>query len=284
MGPAVASKPAAAPAVRDPSIAVVRVEQIFKTYQMGDVQVRALRGVSLQIFQGEFVAVMGTSGSGKSTLMNLLGCLDKPTQGAYWLDGQDVSRFSRDQLASVRGRMIGFVFQGFNLLPRTSALENVELPMLYQGIDSKQRHARAAAALARVGLSDRGHHTPAQLSGGQQQRVAIARALVNQPRLILADEPTGNLDSKTSLEVMAIFQELATQGLTVLLVTHEPDIAGHARRVVTFKDGQLQSDTAVAQPRDAREGLLLREQEEAAGPGQAAAAKALSKGIAGGAT
>ena len=251
---------------------VVRVGSLVKTYQMGDMKVHALRGVSLEMFQGEFVAVMGTSGSGKSTLMNLLGCLDKPTSGSYFLDGQDVSRLSRDQLARVRGRMIGFVFQGFNLLPRTSALENVELPMLYQGVGGKERKQRAEAALLRVGLGDRGHHTPAQLSGGQQQRVAIARALVNQPRMILADEPTGNLDSRTSIEVMAIFQDLAAQGLTVLLVTHEPDIAAHARRVVTFKDGQVLSDVRVAQQRDARKELLRLAQEEAAGPAQAAAA------------
>jgi putative ABC transport system ATP-binding protein len=224
---------------------IVEIDGLVKTYRMGDVEVQALRGVSLAVAAGEFVAVMGASGSGKSTLMNLLGCLDRPTSGRYWLEGEDVSRLSRDQLASVRGRRIGFVFQGFNLLPRTSALENVELPMLYQGLGSKARHARASAALDRVGLAERGHHTPAQLSGGQQQRVAIARALVNEPRLLLADEPTGNLDSRTSLEVMAILQELAAQGLTVLLVTHEPDIAAHARRVLTFRDGRVLSDVEV---------------------------------------
>jgi putative ABC transport system ATP-binding protein len=264
---------------------VVRVERLEKTYQMGDVLVRALRGVSLTIAQGEFVAVMGASGSGKSTLMNLLGCLDKPTKGSYLLDGQDVSRLSRDQLARVRGRQIGFVFQGFNLLPRTSALENVELPMLYQGVSGRERHRRAEAALARVGLGERGHHTPAQLSGGQQQRVAIARALVNEPRLILADEPTGNLDSRTSLEVMAIFQQLAAQGLTVVLVTHEPDIAQLARRLVTFKDGLLLSDLTPRAPRDARAALeeLLREDREAeaaqqAGPHPSAQAAGAAQG------
>ena len=267
-----AREPAQPAAARDPSVPVVRVAHLVKTYQMGDVEVHALRGVSMEIFQGEFVAVMGTSGSGKSTLMNLLGCLDKPTSGSYFLDGQDVSRLSRDQLARVRGRQIGFVFQGFNLLPRTSAIENVELPMLYQGVGGKERHRRAAAALLRVGLGDRGHHTPAQLSGGQQQRVAIARALVNEPRMILADEPTGNLDSKTSIEVMAIFQALAEQGLTVLLVTHEPDIAGHARRVATFKDGHILSDVRVAQRRDARTELERLAKEEAAGPEAAASA------------
>jgi putative ABC transport system ATP-binding protein len=231
---------------------------------MGDVEVRALRGVSLSMHKGDFVAVMGVSGSGKSTFMNLIGCLDRPSAGSYRLGGDDVGKLSRDQLARVRGRQIGFVFQGFNLLPRTSALENVELPMLYQGIGSKERHARAAEALGRVGLGDRLDHTPAQLSGGQQQRVAIARALVNRPTLLLADEPTGNLDSRTSVEVMAIFQELNDQGLTILLVTHEPDIADHARRVVTFKDGLVQSDVQVSPRKVAREELRKLDAEEAA--------------------
>jgi len=219
---------------------------------MGDVKVHALRGISLRIDPGEFIAVMGASGSGKSTFMNLVGCLDRPTGGRYLLRGQDVSRFSRDQLAGVRGREIGFVFQGFNLLPRTSALENVELPMLYQGISARDRRDRAAESLHRVGLGDRLDHTPAQLSGGQQQRVAIARALVNRPTLVLADEPTGNLDSQTSIEVMGIFQELNENGLTVLLVTHEADIAQHAKRVVTFKDGQVLDDRRVEDRRLAR--------------------------------
>ncbi|HEY4884081.1 MAG TPA: ABC transporter ATP-binding protein [Myxococcales bacterium] len=223
---------------------------------MGDVEVRALRGVSLSIGAGEFVAVMGASGSGKSTFMNLVGCLDRPTRGVYRMAGRDVGKLSRDQLARVRGEQIGFVFQGFNLLPRTSALENVELPLLYQGVSSRERHRRAAEALERVGLSDRLDHTPAQLSGGQQQRVAIARALVNRPTLLLADEPTGNLDSRTSVEVMAIFQELNEQGLTVLLVTHEADIAQHARRIVTFRDGVLLSDVSLSKRRLAREELL----------------------------
>jgi putative ABC transport system ATP-binding protein len=237
--------------------AVVEVQAIEKIYTMGDVEVRALRGVSLSMQKGDFVAVMGASGSGKSTFMNLIGCLDRPTRGKYLLSGIDVGGLSRDQLARVRGKQIGFVFQGFNLLPRTSALENVELPMLYQGIGSKERRDRSAEALARVGLGDRLDHTPAQLSGGQQQRVAIARALVNRPTLLLADEPTGNLDSRTSVEVMAIFQELNDQGLTVLVVTHEPDIADHARRVVNFKDGLLLSDVQVAKRKVAREALRL---------------------------
>ena len=239
-----------------PAPAVVETLGVHKTYSMGDVQVQALRGVSLRIEPGDFVAVMGSSGSGKSTFMNLVGCLDKPTQGSYRLAGVDVGKLSRDQLARARGRQIGFVFQGFNLLPRTSALENVELPMLYQGISSKERHERASAALERVGLGDRLEHTPAQLSGGQQQRVAIARALVNRPMLLLADEPTGNLDSQTSIEVMGIFQELNDQGLTILLVTHEADISEHARRVVVFRDGLVQRDTRIERRRIAKDELL----------------------------
>ena len=236
-------------------VAVVETRELVKTYRMGDVEVPALRGISLSIGPGEFVAVMGASGSGKSTFMNLIGCLDRPTRGAYLLGGRDVGKLSRDQLARVRGQQIGFVFQGFNLLPRTSALENVELPLLYQGVASRDRHRRASEALERVGLGDRLDHAPAQLSGGQQQRVAIARALVNRPALLLADEPTGNLDSRTSVEVMGIFQDLNEQGLTVLLVTHEPDIADHARRVVTFKDGLLLSDVALARRKLARDEL-----------------------------
>jgi putative ABC transport system ATP-binding protein len=229
----------------------VRASGIEKVYQAGEVPVAALRGVSLDLSPGDFVAIMGASGSGKSSFMNVMGCLDRPTRGTYLLDGLDVSRLSRDALAGVRGRCIGFVFQGFNLLPRTSALENVELPMVYQGVGARERHARAAAALARVGLGERLDHTPAQLSGGQQQRVAIARALVNRPKLLLADEPTGALDSRTSDEVMGLFQELNEEGITILLVTHEPDVAEHARRLVTFKDGLIQSDEPVRRRRRA---------------------------------
>jgi putative ABC transport system ATP-binding protein len=221
---------------------LITLEEVSRVYETGDVVVRALDGVSLEISQGEFVAVMGSSGSGKSTLMNILGCLDRPTAGRYFLDGREVSRLDRSELAVVRNRVLGFVFQSFNLLTRTSALENVELPLLYQGIGTKERHARARASLARVGLQDRADHHPNQLSGGQQQRVAIARALVGRPRVILADEPTGNLDSRTSLEVMALFQELGTQGITIALVTHEPDVAVFASRVVVVKDGKILSD------------------------------------------
>ena len=218
---------------------------IEKIYRSGDIEVPALRGVSLEIARGGFVAIMGASGSGKSSFMNIMGCLDRPTRGMYLLDGQDVSRLSRDALARVRGKSLGFVFQGFNLLPRTSAIENVELPMLYQGVPAHERRGRAAEALERVGLGSRLDHTPAQLSGGQQQRVAIARALVNRPRLLLADEPTGALDSKTSVEVMGIFQRLNDEGISILLVTHELDIAQHAKRIVTFKDGLILSDLEV---------------------------------------
>jgi putative ABC transport system ATP-binding protein len=235
---------------------VIRLEGIHKTYSMGDVEVHALRGISLNIRGGEFVAIMGTSGSGKSTMMNIIGCLDSPTRGAYALDGQDVSSLSKDERADIRLRKLGFVFQGFNLLSRTSALENVELPMLYAGVDPAERHRRALEALHSVGLAGREQSHPNQLSGGQQQRVAIARALVNSPTLILADEPTGALDSRTSVEVMEIFQRLNRErGITLVLVTHEPDIAAYADRVVVFKDGRIQKDYPVASPRDAAEEL-----------------------------
>jgi putative ABC transport system ATP-binding protein len=215
---------------------------IKKTYVMGDQEVRALAGVSLTIEPGEFVAIMGSSGSGKSTLMNTLGCLDRPSSGQYLLLGRDIAKLGPDALAEIRSRTLGFVFQSFNLLSRTSALENVELPLLYAGVPSKERRRRASAALEKVGLGKRLDHHPKQLSGGQQQRVAIARAIVSEPRVILADEPTGNLDSKTSIEVMSLFQELGQSGITVVLVTHEPDIAEYASRVIVVKDGKVQSD------------------------------------------
>ncbi|HEY8226311.1 MAG TPA: ABC transporter ATP-binding protein [Pyrinomonadaceae bacterium] len=235
---------------------VIELDHIHKTYTMGDVEVHALRGVSLTIREGEFVAIMGASGSGKSTTMNIIGCLDRPTRGNYILDGEDVSELSKDERADIRSQKVGFVFQGFNLLSRTSAIENVELPMLYANIDSHERQKRAQEALAAVGLLGREQSHPNQLSGGQQQRVAIARALVNRPALILADEPTGNLDSRTSIEVMEIFQRLnREQGITLVLVTHEPDIAEYAQRVVVFKDGRIKKDYRIENQRDAAEEL-----------------------------
>lgn len=231
---------------------VIQLDHIHKTYTMGDVDVHALRGVSLEIRQGEFVAIMGASGSGKSTTMNIIGCLDRPTRGTYILDGQDVSELSKDERADIRCQKIGFVFQGFNLLSRTSALENVELPMLYLGIPTAERDQRAMEALAAVGLAGREQNHPNQLSGGQQQRVAVARSLVNSPALILADEPTGNLDSRTSVEVMEIFQRLNRErGITLVLVTHEHDIAQYAKRVVIFKDGKIKKDYQIEEQRDA---------------------------------
>jgi putative ABC transport system ATP-binding protein len=236
------------------SAPLLLLENVSKVYHMGEVDVPALRGVSLSIDEGDFVAIMGASGSGKSTLMNIIGCLDRPTSGRYLLAGHEVSTLNRDALAEVRNKTLGFVFQNFNLLSRTDALENVELPLLYAGLHTRERHERAREALTRVGLGDRAHHHPNQLSGGQQQRVAIARALVSQPKVILADEPTGNLDSRTSVEVMAIFQRLRSSGITVVLVTHEPDIAAYASRVIMLKDGLVQSDArreavpALAQP------------------------------------
>jgi len=235
------SPTAKAPAKAEHLIELVDVARVYAT---GDVEVRALDKVSLTIDEGEFVAVMGSSGSGKSTLMNVLGCLDRPTSGRYILDGREVSSLDKSRLAEVRNQVLGFVFQSFNLLPRTTALENVELPLLYQGTPTKERHQRAKEALRRVGLAERMDHAPNQLSGGQQQRVAIARALVGRPRVILADEPTGNLDSKTTLEVMALFQELGSQGITIALVTHEPEVAEFASRVVMVKDGNIISDKA----------------------------------------
>jgi putative ABC transport system ATP-binding protein len=221
---------------------LIEVEHISKVYRMGDVEVHALRDVSLTISEGESVAVMGPSGSGKSTLMNILGCLDRPTSGSYHLVGEEVSTLDRNALARLRNRTLGFVFQSFNLLSRTSAIENVELPLLYAGLSGRERHKRAREALERVGLGDRIHHHPNQMSGGQQQRVAIARAIVTKPHLMVADEPTGNLDSRTSVEIMALFQELGRGGITLLLVTHEPDIARYASRVVVMRDGRVQTD------------------------------------------
>jgi putative ABC transport system ATP-binding protein len=226
--------------------AVISVEHLTKVYDLGEVRVEALRGIDVRVEPGEFVAIMGASGSGKSTFLNIVGCLDRPSAGCYRLDGVDVSQMSSDQLAEVRNKKIGFVFQSFNLLARTSALENVELPLLYTGTDSRERRARALAALKATGLEGRAEHQPSQLSGGQQQRVAIARALVNQPAIILADEPTGNLDSQTSNEIMGIMQTLnEQQGITIMLVTHEPDIAQYAKRVILFKDGLVIEDRPV---------------------------------------
>jgi putative ABC transport system ATP-binding protein len=227
-------------------VPTIRLEGVQKTYDLGEIQVHALRGISLEIYRGEFVAIMGASGSGKSTLMNIIGCLDKPTKGHYFLDGKDVSGLSRNELARIRSRKIGFVFQQFNLLSRTSALENVELPTIYAGVPPVERERLGREALARVGLSDRTGHFPSQLSGGQQQRVAIARGLVNNPSLLLADEPTGNLDSRTSVEIMDIFQRLnAEHGLTVVIVTHEPDIAQYAKRAIEFRDGRMKKDVLI---------------------------------------
>jgi putative ABC transport system ATP-binding protein len=228
---------------------VVRLEDVHKTYRSGEVEVHAVRGVSLDIAKGEFVAVMGSSGSGKSTLMNLLGCLDRPTKGRYLLDGSDVSGLDRDRLADIRNGKLGFVFQSFNLLSRTSALENVELPLLYgtHRLTSGQLRERAAKVLAAVGLTGREEHFPSQLSGGQQQRVAIARALINEPEVVLADEPTGNLDSRTSLEIMDIFQKLNERGITIVMVTHESDIAAFAKRNIVMRDGSVLIDQPVRQ-------------------------------------
>jgi len=236
---------------------VISVKNLVKTYIVGEVEVRALRGVTLDVERGEFLAVNGTSGSGKSTFMHIVGCLDRPTSGQYFLDGQDVSRMSKDALAAVRNKKIGFVFQGFNLLSRTSALDNVELPLLYgSGLKSADRHKRAMEVLTAVNLANRADHHPNQLSGGQQQRVAIARALINNPSILLADEPTGNLDTKTSIEVMGIFQRLNRErGITVVLITHELDIAEYGTRIVTFRDGLPIADRPVTRRRDAVEEL-----------------------------
>src|SRR5881392_3762489 len=235
--------------------AVIRVEDVHKYYELGETRVHALRGVSLEIRRGEFVAIMGASGSGKSTFMNMLGCLDRPSAGRYLLEGIDVSKHDKKALALIRNQKIGFVFQGFNLLARTTALENTALPTMYTKIDKAERSKRAAEALAMVGLADRAQHFPSQMSGGQQQRVAVARALVNHPSILLADEPTGNLDSRTSVEIMEIFQNLNEKGLTIVLVTHELDIAQFAKRVLVFRDGKIRKDDAVVNRPEAAEVL-----------------------------
>src|SRR6266550_1755180 len=250
---------------------VIQLEDVRKTYQTGEVEVQAVRGVTLEIQTGEFVALMGASGSGKSTMMNIIGCLDRPTSGKYLLDGVDVSQLDRDELADLRNQKIGFVFQGFNLLSRTSALENVELPMLYtrHRVNGDNMRERALQALETVGLANRAEHTPNQLSGGQQQRVAIARALANQPALLLADEPTGNLDSQTSVEIMGVFQKLNNQGITIVMVTHELDIAHYTRRMVVMRDGKMVGDTVVTDRLFAENELSrLRQEQKAAQLGE----------------
>jgi putative ABC transport system ATP-binding protein len=236
--------------------AVLRVEDVHKYYDLGETRVHALRGINVSVESDAFIAIMGASGSGKSTFMNILGCLDRPSSGRYLLEGMDVSGLAKRQLAAIRNAKLGFVFQGFNLLPRTTALENVQLPTLYSRMDKAERARRAADALALVGLAERSRHFPSQLSGGQQQRVAIARALVNQPSILLADEPTGNLDSRTSVEIMELFQGLNERGLTIVLVTHEHDIAQFAKRVIVFRDGSIRRDEQVRDRPRAREVLL----------------------------
>jgi len=234
---------------------VIQTRDLRKTYELAE-PVHALRGVNLTVQPGEFVSIMGQSGSGKSTLMNILGCLDRPTSGTFELDGIDVAKLNRDEMAGVRNRKIGFIFQGFNLLSRTSAIENVALPLVYaRDVSPVDSQERAAEALKRVGLGERMDHHPAQLSGGQQQRVAIARALVNSPALVLADEPTGNLDSRTTMDILSLFQELHRQGITIVVVTHEPDVARYTQRIVELKDGSIIRDEAIRQPRDARADL-----------------------------
>jgi putative ABC transport system ATP-binding protein len=243
---------------------VIEIKDLVKDYKLGEVPVHVLKGISFQIERGDFVSIMGPSGSGKSTLMNILGCLDKPTSGTYILDGISVAQLQRDELAEIRNNKIGFVFQQFNLLARTSALENVELPLMYTDVLDRERHERARKALRAVGLAGREEHQPSQLSGGQQQRVAIARALVNDPSIVLADEPTGALDSRTSLEIMAILQKLNRErGITIIVVTHDPEIAGYSNRNIHFKDGRLQLDNRLTEPRDAEKDLDLVPVEQA---------------------
>jgi len=243
---------------------LIRIESLTKTYQLGEITVHALQGVSVRVDRGSFVAIMGPSGSGKSTFMNVIGCLDKPTSGDYYLDGVNIAELDRDQLAEIRNKKIGFVFQQFNLLPRTTAIENVELPLLYGENGGGKQRERALAALAVVGLAERADHRPNQLSGGQQQRVAIARSLINNPQIILADEPTGALDSRTSVEIMGIFQKLNREnGITIVIVTHEPDIAQYAQRIIHFRDGRIIQDERVPAPRQAAEELQHGAKEEA---------------------
>lgn len=241
---------------------LISTEDLVKTYKLGDYEIHALRGINLTVENSEFVAIMGPSGSGKSTLMHILGCLDKPTKGRYLLEGKDISSLDKDRLAQIRNQKIGFVFQSFNLLSRTTALENVELPLLYDGSSSKQNIQKAKRALATVGLQGRENSYPNQLSGGQQQRVALARALINEPSIILADEPTGNLDSRTSVEVMEIFQNLNQTGITIILITHEKDIATYAKRNITFRDGKIVKDEMVLVPKKAKDELLSLPQIE----------------------
>src|SRR5262250_2498815 len=245
MSPAEANTNGAKPGHTAPADSVIQITALHKYYELGEARVHALRGISLEIGRGEFVAIMGASGSGKSTFMNILGCLDRPSSGQYFLEGADVSKHDKRALALIRNQKIGFVFQGFNLLARTTAQENTELPTLYTKISKQEREKRASDSLAMVGLADRAHHFPSQMSGGQQQRVAIARALVNRPAILFADEPTGNLDSRTSVEIMQIFQDLNDSGLTIVLVTHEPDIAQFAKRMVVFRDGKIRHDDPV---------------------------------------
>lgn len=241
---------------------IISMKNLGKTYKNGNIEVEALKGANIDIVKNEFVAIMGPSGSGKSTLMNIIGCLDRSTKGEYWLDGVNISSLNEGELAKIRNLKIGFVFQSFNLLPRITALQNVELPMIYAGVGNKERRRRATAALERVGLGMRMHHKPNEMSGGQKQRVAIARALVNSPAIILADEPTGNLDSTSSEEIMAVFQELNKEGVTIVLVTHEPDIAEHTKRVLKFRDGYLKSDELIQKPLVASEVLAKFNLEE----------------------
>ncbi|HZU81382.1 MAG TPA: ABC transporter ATP-binding protein [Polyangiaceae bacterium] len=261
--------PTATPIATGDEPPLIALEEITKVYRMGDVEVHALRGVSLTVARGDFVAIMGSSGSGKSTLMNIVGCLDRPTSGRYFLDGNEVSRLARDRLAQIRNRTLGFVFQSFNLLARTSAVRNVELPLVYADVSPKERHERALEALRKVGLADRSHHEPSELSGGQQQRVAIARALVTNPSVLLADEPTGNLDTRSTAEILAIFDQLNAEGRTIVMITHEDPVTEHSKRVVRLVDGQVVEDVR----RSPLEGPPPRLAAAPAAPGPAVASE-----------